>query len=254
MEALDAPDRIAALRHTIQAKPALRRFYSEIYRKYAASLAECPKRGLVVELGAGAGFAKQSIRDLITSDVIPYEGIDQVVDATRMPFPDGSVRFMAMLNVFHHIPDVTEFLREAERCLVPGGRLFLVDQHPGWISSRVLKYLHHEPFDWHAATWDFPSTGPLSGANGALAWIVFVRDRATFEAQFPNFRILRYEPHTPLRYWLAGGLKSWSLLPASGWDIATALDRGLIWLSPQFGSFTDIELVKDKAAPRWAEP
>ena len=161
-----------------------------------------------------------------------------------MPFENASVRLIAMLNVFHHIPDVAAFLREAVRCVMPGGRVLILDQHPGWISKPILRHLHHEPFRPDAASWSFDATGPLSGANGALAWIVFARDQRRFETEFRDLRLLRYEPFAPLRYWLSGGLKQWSLLPDSAWHTATVLDRTLVRISENFGSFVEIEIVR----------
>ena len=72
----------------------------------------CPKKGLVVEIGSGAGFAKSFIPDIITSDILPYDGVDKVVDATKLPLENESVRLLCMLNVFHHIREVEKFLRE----------------------------------------------------------------------------------------------------------------------------------------------
>lgn len=205
---------------------------------------KCPTQGLAIELGAGAGFAKSLISDLITTDIEPYPGVDQVLDATHLPYRDESLRFIGMLNVFHHISKVEAFFQEAQRCLLPGGRIFLIDQHPGWINYPILKYFHHEPFHPEATAWEFSSTGPLSGANGALAWMVFVRDRHLFQQRFPDLSILQYRPHSPLRYWLTGGLKNWSMLPEWAWPLATLADRSLLALSNQFGSFVDVELVK----------
>jgi SAM-dependent methyltransferase len=244
MDALDNPDRIAQIRDLIEAKPALKQFYTAVYAKYAACLARCPRAGLAVELGSGGGFAQQIIPALITTDILPYDGVDHVVDATNMPFENHSVRFFGMLNVFHHIPDPPAFLREAARCLAPGGRLLLVDQHPGWICKPVLRYLHHEPFCPTAQNWEFASTGPLSGANGALAWIVFKRDLRRFTQEFPELQLLRYRPFAPLTYWLAGGLKSWSLVSVGLYPIVAALDRTLLAITPRFGSFAEIEVVR----------
>ncbi|MBL9077249.1 MAG: class I SAM-dependent methyltransferase [Planctomycetes bacterium] len=246
-EHLDDPARAAELQRTIQGKAALRRLYVETYRRYAACLARCPRDGLAVELGSGGGFVKELLPEVITSDVIPYPGVDRVVDGTRMPFADGSVRALFLLNVLHHIPDVQAFLRECERVLVPGGRVRIADQYPGFVGKFVYRHLHHEPFDMQAAEWRFPSKGPLSDANGALAWIVFERDRARFEREHPALQIAAFERHTPLRYWLAGGLKQWSLLPGALFAPATWLDRALLALSPRFASFLDVELVR--AAP-----
>lgn len=244
MDPLDEPGRVHEIRLTLGRKPALRAFYRDVYGRFAACLARCPDHGLVVELGSGAGFVRETLPGTLRTDVIPYDGLDLATDATRLPFRDGAVRLICMMNVFHHIPDPAAFLSEAERCLMPGGRVFIVDQHVGPISRPLLRYLHHEPFDPAAPEWDFVSTGPLSGANGALAWIVFRRDRDRFAHRFPGLELERYAPHSPFRYWLAGGLKRWSLLP--GWALrpATALDRGLVRLWPALGSFVDVELVR----------
>lgn len=239
---LDDPSRIDEIRGLIRDKDGLRLFYEEVYAKYAACLARCPAEGLAVELGSGGGFVQELLPEVVTTDTIAYAGVDRVVDATAMPFGDGTVRALFLMNVFHHIPDVEAFLREAERCLVPGGRVFIFDQNRGLISTPILKYAHHEPYDPHARDWKFASSGPLSGANGALAWIVFRRDRAAFERRFPELRLLRYEPCAPLRYWMAGGLKKWSLLPRWAFGAATRVDESLVRLSPRFGSFVDIEI------------
>jgi SAM-dependent methyltransferase len=241
---LDDPARVDDIRSLIRRKGFLCRYYREIYSRYQDCLNRTPCNGIAVELGSGAGFVKEIIPEIVTSDTLPYEGVDRVIDATNMPFASGSVRAICMTNVFHHIPDVEAFLGEARRCLIPGGRVFIVDQHPGWISTPLFKNLHHEPFRMNAADWSFESIGPLSGANGALAWIVFRRDRARFEKSFPEFELVRYQPHTPLRYWLSGGLKPWTLLPGAAFGLASVVDRALLALAPETGSFVDIELVR----------
>lgn len=241
---LNDPGRAENLRETIRQKAALTAWYTEVYDAYAECIARAADAGVILELGSGAGFAKDRIPDLVTSDILPYTGIDLVVDATSMPFGDGTLRFIGMLNVFHHIPDPAAFLAEAQRCLAPNGRILIVDQHRGRISAPILTHIHHEPFRPDAEDWHFDSTGPLSGANGALAWIVFQRDRSRFECQFPRLELVRYAPHTPLRYWLAGGLKPWSLIGERSFAAATAIDGLLTRISPSLGSFVNIEVCK----------
>lgn len=246
MAGLDDPSRMDEIRAAITRKPALRHFYRAAYEKFLDCLGRCPEEGEVLELGSGAGFAKSVIPSLITSDIIPYPGIDEVIDAGALPFADESLRMICMINVFHHIPDVELFLREAQRCLVPGGRIFMVDQNVGPVSFPVLKYLHHEPFDPSCGSWRFVGTGPLSGANGALAWVVFRRDRAKFAELFPRLKIERVEPHTPFLYWLAGGLKWWNLAPKPLLPFVVMLDNALSRLDRRLGSFLDVEIRKER--------
>lgn len=241
---LDDIGRESLLSRRIREKGALRQLYQETYQKFAACIERCPVGGQIIELGSGGGFAKEVIPQLTTTDVLDYSSIDRVVDATRMPFTDNSLRCILLYDVFHHIPAVESFLREAERCLKPGGRIFMVDMHPGLIGKPILKYGHHEAFDDETEEWAFEASGPLSSANGALAWMVFRRDRNRLSRVVPGLRLLHYTPHTPLRYWLSGGLKWWSLLPGFAFNAATRIDRLLTGLHAELGCFVDIELVK----------
>ena len=244
MSELDDPGRYEELRRRVRGKYALHALYREVYGTYAACVARCPPTGGVLEIGSGAGFAREALPRLIASDILPYAGLDLVLDARRLPFASSALKAILMFNVFHHIPDVGAMLAECERVLAPGGRVLIVDEHPGVIAGPILRYVHHEPYQPGAASWTFESTGPLSGANGALCWIVFRRDREEFARRFPGLSIARYQPHTPLRYWLSGGLKPWTLLPRALYGAATALDRGLAAAWPDTGSFVDVELVR----------
>lgn len=241
---LDSPHRFFDIQKIIKSKPSLMKLYEEYYQRFSEVLKTCPPSGIALELGSGAGFIKEVLPDVTTSDVIPYEGVDSVVDATKMPFGDGELRAIFLLLVFHHIPNVPSFLREATRCLKEGGRIYIVDQHHGWLSRWILKYAHHEPYHADAREWEFESSGPLSDANGALSWIVFSRDVARFKREFPDLELLYYRPITPLRYWLTGGLKSWSLLPNALFPLLTWVDRIICRFVPNLGSFVEIEIRK----------
>lgn len=241
---LNHPGRYDQLSKTVKKKDFLKQIYDEVYDKYKACLEKSVPNGIALELGSGGGFVKDKLKGIVTSDIIPYKGVDQVVDGTAMPFPDQSLRAIFMYNVFHHIPDAELFLKEAQRCLKVGGRALLVEPHPGLISYPIYRWAHHEPFEPKVKEWRFASKGPLSDANGALPWIVFQRDRKLFEQKFPNLKLERYEPHSPLRYWLSGGLKKWTLVPGWSFGILSTFDRILVKTFPCLGSFTDIEIVK----------
>ncbi|MCO5142621.1 MAG: class I SAM-dependent methyltransferase [Oligoflexia bacterium] len=246
MEYIDQPERITEIRSLIENKASLKKFYIDLYHRMKACLQNCPNGGSALELGSGGGFVKDIISEVITSDIIPYSGVDLVVDASHMPFDDNSLKFIGMINTLHHIPDAESFFKEAQRVLMPGGRILIIDQHSGYISYPILKWAHHEAYDSSVSDWKFTSTGPLSSANGALPWIIFQRDRKKFETLFSNLDIVKYEPHSPLMYWLVGGLKKWSLVPESLYTFFKIIDEFLCYISPNFGSFVSIELKKTK--------
>lgn len=209
---IDAPDTTRLRKEIIRQKPFLRKVYEEWYRGIAAELPAGP--GGVLELGTGAGFLKDVVPDLITSDVFPVEGVDLVVDAAALPFEDGALKGIAMSNVFHHIADPRRFLDEATRCVRKGGRVVMLEPWNTPWSRLVYRRLHHEPFE-PAAGWGFEGAGPLSDANGAQPWIIFGRDRSRFLAEYPGWAIRSARETMPFRYLISGGVSMRSLMP--GW-------------------------------------
>ncbi|MBF0360802.1 MAG: class I SAM-dependent methyltransferase [Oligoflexia bacterium] len=237
---------------SIKKKDAIYYWYMQNYKKYLDlynSNKEKEQHGLFVELGSGSGLLKEIIPQILCTDVFSHTGIDMVVDATKMPFANESVNTFFMTNVLHHIPDVERAFAEIERCLIPGGSCLIIDHYPqGVIAKWIFKYFH-EPFDEKASNWSLPTNGLLSSANSALSWIVFFRDREIFIKKFPLLKINSISPHGPLLYWLAGGLKSWSLLPNG--NLFAFLRRWIIYFDnfliskwPNTGSFMDILLNK----------
>jgi SAM-dependent methyltransferase len=243
---LDSLDREKKIRSRIKGKVALYKLYREFYLRFADCIDRCEGTGIVIEIGSGAGFIKDVLPDVIASDILPYNTADIVFDAEHMPFSDGSIKSVFMLNTLHHIPDAESFFYELERCLEPGGRGFFIDQYSGWFSNLIYRFIHHEPYDRNTTYWRFETTGPLSGANGALCWIVFYRDKKRFNQLYPALKIIKIEPHTSLRYWFAGGLKWWSLLPGVLFDLFSRIDHWMARRFPTCSSFVNVEIVKDK--------
>lgn len=234
------------IKNKINSKPFLKKIYIEAYEKFRDFVNNNPGEGQILEIGSGAGFIKEFVPETITSDVIAYPGIDQVIDATQIPFEDSSLRIIYVFHSFHHIPDVEKFLSEAQRCLKPGGKLLIVDPHVGIISTPINKYLHHEGFDKNTPHWKFESKGPLSDANNALAWIVFKRDQEIFNQKFNQLQIRQYSTHSALKYWVSGGLMNWTLAPGWAFELVTWIDRLLSKVYSGFDSFVDVVIEKKK--------
>jgi len=218
---LDSPETTIARAALLRRRAYLRRLYARWYRWIAARLP--PVEGEVLEIGSGGGFIAEAIPGTITSDVSPLPGIDRVVDARRIPFADGGLRAIVATNAIHHLPDVAAFLEECSRCLAVGGRLVAIEPWPTAWSRIVYRRLHHEPFD-EARDWTLPPGGPLTAANGALPWIVLVRDRAEFLRRFPRLRIVAIEPTMPVSYLACGGIgRAWRL-PGWSFDLIRSLE------------------------------
>jgi SAM-dependent methyltransferase len=210
---LDDPRTTHLRRDIIRGNKFLWRIYDEWYRLIAAHIPEGP--GKVFEVGTGAGFLAEYVPDLIASEAFLCPDIDIVVDARQLPFASGSLKAIAMVDVLHHIPDIRSFLGEAQRCLRPGGSIVMIEPWVSTWSRFIYTRLHHEPFEPGAKEWTFPDTGPLSGANMALPWIVFQRDRGEFEAEFRDLEIRAVRPFMPFRYLVSGGVSMRPLMPGA---------------------------------------
>src|SRR5262249_50646717 len=158
--------------------------YQEWYQDIAFSVP--PGNAPVLELGSGAGFLRDYIDDVITSEIFPCAGVDVVLDGLALPLADGVLRGIVMVDVLHHLPRPRRFFAEAARCVRPDGVIVMIEPWVTLWSAVVYRNLHHEPFQPDASTWEFPTTGPLSGANGALPWMIFERDRTQFALEFPT--------------------------------------------------------------------
>ena len=241
---IDAP-RCTKLRSSvIQNKAFLRQIYINWYKSLIMLLP--PGEGPVLELGSGSGFLKDFIPNLLTSDIFQIKGIDFVLDGQRLPFKDTSLQSIVMVDVLHHIPDVTSFLAEAARCIKPGGLIVMVEPWVTRWSALVYRYLHHEPYHPETKKWDFAEGGPLSQANLALPWIIFARDRKEFERRFPKLRIQQVTLHSPFCYLLSGGVSLRSLLPGCLFETCRQIENMLMPWMGSLAMFATIALVRVK--------
>ncbi|CAI8335785.1 MAG: Uncharacterised protein [Flavobacteriia bacterium] len=87
----------------------------------------------------------------------------------------------------------------------------------------------------------------MSGANGALPWIVFERDRDRLSQEFPDLKVDSIQYRNPLLYLLSGGVSFKQLLPDISYSLVNWLDRALPRIVPGFSMFTRIELIKRSA-------
>ena len=239
---VDDPATTELRKQIILSKPILKAIYDEWYEMLARELPS--GEGKVLELGSGGGYCGRFIPEVITSEAFACSGVQLVADAQRLPFGDRSLRAILMTNVLHHMPDVRSFFAEASRCLCLGGKILMIEPWLTPWSRFVYKHLHGEPFHPEAAEWAFSSTGPLSGANTALPWIVFGRDRRQFEAQYPEFVVEKAQPFLAFRYLLSGGVSMRSLLPGFTRGAWEGLERILQSQMSRLGTFALISVLR----------
>lgn len=242
-KSLDDPSTTIKRRKILKRKVFLKNIYTDYYKRIQHTLNPQNKKGIIVELGSGAGFIKEIIPSIVTSDILKIPSNDMQFSATQMPFKNRSVNAFVMIDVFHHIDNVEVFLKEANRCLKKNGQIIMIEPSGTPFGRFIFTYFHHEPFD-AKASWSFHSTGSLSDSNQALAWIVFARDRKKFKRKFSQLSLISIKPHTPLRFILSGGFSRPQLLPNFCYPIILAIENFLSPLNSLFGLFYTIEIVK----------
>jgi SAM-dependent methyltransferase len=239
---IDNPSTTQLRRQIIQEKSFLRQIYQEWYVAIACTLPR--NMGPVLELGSGAGFLKDFIPDLITSEVFYCPGINVVLNGMNLPFVAGSLGAIVMIDVLHHIPQPRRFFSEAARCVCLGGVVVMIEP---WVTpwSRVIySRLHHEPFQPEMKEWEISTGGPLSGANGALPYILFARDRLQFEREFPMWQMQAIKPMMPFRYLVSGGVSMRSFMPGWSFSFWRGLENTLRPIMTQLAMFAYIALQK----------
>jgi SAM-dependent methyltransferase len=207
-----SPEFFAAQKAIILSRPLLKRCYDDWYARMLRDARSAPQPGVIVELGSGGSYLKDLEPSIVTSDVVENVA-DHVIDARELPFADNSVRALLLTHVFHHIPDADAFLREAQRVLVPGGAISMIEVAHTPFARFFFKTFHHEPYHDGCQDWSFAQDDSMMDSNQALSWMIFVRDRNEFKKRHPALKIEGMSFLPWLTYLLSGGVTARCLIP-----------------------------------------
>lgn len=243
---VDQANSIQVHRALIQSKPLLRATYLRWYKEILNVCREIQNLdGDIVEIGSGAGFLEELIPELVKTDAAPNPYAAKIVDAMHLGFSNEELKAIVLIGVLHHLSDPARFLSEAERCLKPGGRLVMIEPNNNWIERWLCRYLnHYECFDLTASDWKNESANRMTMANLAIPWLIFVRDRAKFEKQFPRLQIRNVHPHTFLSYFLSGGMTYRSFLPSFATPLVSGMETILRPAMRLLGTCVTIDIEK----------
>lgn len=214
---------------------AKKRMIREVFREFHVEMRRLDEQffgdtpGLRIELGAGAAPIRDTFSDVLSSDIVAGSHLDMVLNAEDMNLDNSSVRAIYGQNCFHHFPHPEKFFGEVERVVRPGGGVILIEPYYGPFASLVYPRLFKiEDFNKRMAGWNAAIRNEEEGANQALSYIVFRRDRQEFGRRFPNLEIVHERPLLNyVRYVMSGGLNFPQLLP----DFCIPLLKGLEWIA-----------------------
>lgn len=215
---VDGENRLELHRKMLEKKRMLREVFTEFHHLFRALDHQFfSGKGIEVELGSGVSPMRDSYPEVLATDIVEAPHLDKGLNAEAMDFANNSVRTIYGQNCFHHFPHPDEFLRELDRVLIPGGGAILLEPYYGPLATFLFKRLFRtEGFDKTSPSWEASVIGPMNGANQALSYIVFIRDRNEYERKHPSLRIVHQElAGNYLKYLLSGGLNFRQLLPDS---------------------------------------
>lgn len=191
----------------------LRYVYQKWYQKIIADLAPGEK---TLELGAGSGNFKEYKPDVISSDIDPKPWLDMVFDAHHMPFKDGEVSNIVMIDVLHHLDNPVKFCEEASRVLKKGGRVLIIEPYMSFFSYPAYKMFHAEPVEMGV---DYFSKETITekdpwDSNQAIAKLLFYKNEDKFNRRFSKkLKIVKKERSDFVIYPLSGGFEKRQLMP-----------------------------------------
>ena len=198
---------LAAYERVWDRKTILRRLYETWYEKILTDL----RPGNIVEVGSGTGNFKRWLqardRRCWTLDILPGKYINVRADALRLPFRDGSVDNLVMIDALHHFARPLAFLQRAAQALRAGGRVILVEPFVSAWGGFVYRFLHHERVDF-----DFEETTAAKEAwdgNAAVPQLTL----AKLQDQSCALCVMKTSYCEFLSYPLSGGFSYRSLLP-----------------------------------------
>lgn len=193
-------------------KPVLRAIYTNYYERIrAASIV-----GPTLEIGGGSGNLKEFAPGVVTTDITRAPWLDAVCDAQTLPFAEACFANIVLVDVLHHIARPALFFAEAERILVSGGRLIMIEPGITPLSGIFYRLFHDEAVDMSVDPLDTtppPRKEPFDG-NQAIPTLLFRRERARLADTVPGLQLVKQDRLSLFAYPLSGGFRPWSLLPA----------------------------------------
>jgi SAM-dependent methyltransferase len=205
-------------------KASLRGVYESYFRRILDS---CSPMRPILELGSGPGFFKEYCPEIMATDIAPTPWIDAVVDGCCLPYGNGSVGNIVMIDVFHHIAQPQRFLEEACRVLSPGGRIVMIEPWTSAVGYLFYRYVHHEDADRSVDPMQpFADEKDAFEGNAALPMIFFDdRGRSALGRVADGRLCLIQMKRMPAVSWLlTGGFRPYGLLPGPVLPLARCID------------------------------
>jgi len=239
----DSPEAAQKAYEVMRNKKCLRDIYTEQYHmmyKLCKKYLSPNSPGKILEIGSGGGFIKDIYPNVVASDIRRIGNSDVIIDAEQLPFKSDSLDAIFGVHVIHHIPNISNFFKEADRVLKSGGVVVCIELYWGPLATFIYKHMHPEPFDKKASTWELleregAGKKPMGYSNQALSYLILKRDKQEFKKMFPQLKLIYQKPFGFLRYLFTGGVWLEQKLPDFCFPVLKLLETVISPLMPIFG-------------------
>ncbi|MFQ5751944.1 MAG: class I SAM-dependent methyltransferase [bacterium] len=232
----DPKDLLKARNYFLEKKPSTLNYLLEKRYTWMNSFINDGDSG--IEIGSGTGLSKLFIKskNLILTDFVKNDWIDDLVDAHEMPYENSSLDFIIASNMIHHLAMPYKFMEECSRVLKSGGRIIIQDVYLSLLLRALARIANHEGYSYDVDVFKknsvFSDNEDLWGCNLAVPIMLFA-DHKKFEKCF-NYKII-FSKYTECLLWpLSGGIAPVSKkvnLPRSVLKIVDLIDNALISIS-----------------------
>jgi SAM-dependent methyltransferase len=153
-----------------------------------------------------------------------------VENAYRLSFHESSVANLVLFDVWHHLEYPANFLAEAARVLIPGGRLIVMDPAMSWTGRLVYGLFHHEPLGWRVrfsgkpVELRDPERLPYFAAQSSAHRLL---NRREVPELLDGWRLEDIKQATSFAYLASGGFRGRQLYPDLALPLVKIIDRVL---------------------------
>ena len=239
-------------RRALFKKKNLLYWYQQLFERLLGRDGKIVSNLRILEIGSGMSPLKHFYPSVVTSDIMPLDHVDYILDAHDIGctsvIEDESFDLIILTNVLHHLQEPLVFLAGAKNKLRAGGRIIMVEPYFSTLSRLIYLNLHHEPSDFSVADPCLPEVkGPLSSANMAIPYMIFWKKQGWLKQVLEDYMIIESEKfyYTGISYMATGGVSHNIMIPHWSYKQFWKLDNLLTNLFfRQFAAFFCISLTK----------
>ncbi len=213
-------------------KPILRAVYAQAFARIDRWI-DPAIPGTIVEIGSGLGNFSEYRSGVVATDRFLQPWLNVALDGYVLPFRDGTLSHLILIDVFHHLAAPFRFFEEARRTLRPGGRVILYEPYVSVASVIPYGLLHAEGINWRAEV-----NLPLS--DGGYGYYAAQGNATRFFFQrsdwLEDWRIVDRQRFAAFAYMLSGGFSRAALYPRSLLPLLNRADELLSQFPRLFGA------------------